>query len=136
MQTDQFNHAPAQLLMHTGNQNFGHAALGSWVTYGLGSDNEDMPGFVVLLSGGKFPDAGKAVWGSGFLPSVYQGVQCRSEGEPVLFLSNPAGMSMPLRRRIVDAIDQINQQTYQETGDPETLARIAQYETAYRMQIA
>jgi hypothetical protein len=136
MQTDQFNHSPAQLLMHTGNQVFGHASLGSWVTYGLGSDNEDMPGFVVLLSGGRFPDAGKAVWGSGFLPSVYQGVQCRSEGDPVLYLSNPAGMSMPLRRRIVDAIERVNQQTYEEVGDPETLTRIAQYETAYRMQIA
>ncbi len=136
MQTEQFNHAPAQLMMHTGNQNFGYASLGSWVTYGLGSVNQNMPGFVVLFSGGKFPDAGKSVWGSGFLPGVYQGVQCRSEGEPVLFLSNPEGIDSSLRRKVIDAINKVNQQTYSELGDPETVTRIAQYEMAYRMQLA
>ena len=136
MQTEQFNHAPAQLMMHTGNQNFGYASLGSWVTYGLGSVNQNMPGFVVLLSGGKFPDAGKSVWGSGFLPGVYQGVQCRSQGEPVLFLSNPEGIDSSLRRQVIDAINKVNQQTYAELGDPETVTRIAQYEMAYRMQLA
>ena len=111
-------------------------SLGSWVTYGLGSVNQNMPGFVVLLSGGKFPDAGKSVWGSGFLPGVYQGVQCRSQGEPVLFLSNPEGIDSSLRRQVITAINEVNQQTYAELGDPETVTRVAQYEMAYRMQLA
>jgi hypothetical protein len=136
MQTDQFNHAPAQLLIHTGNQNLGHSSAGSWVTYGLGSENENLPGFMVLLSGGRFPDAGKSVWGSGYLPSVYQGVQCRSAGDPVLFLSNPDGMSRDMRGRVVEAIANINRQTHEEFGDPETVTRIAQYEMAFRMQTA
>jgi hypothetical protein len=89
--TDQFNHAPAQLFIHTGSPRLGNPSLGSWITYGLGSVNENLPGFVVLLSGGKTPDGGKSLWGSGFLPSVYQGVQCRTHGDPVLYLSNPAG---------------------------------------------
>jgi hypothetical protein len=89
MWTDQFNHAPAQLLLHTGSQNLGSPSIGAWATYGLGSENSNLPGFIVLTSGGKNPDAGKSVWGSGYLPSVYQGVQCRSEGDPVLFLGNP-----------------------------------------------
>ena len=89
MHTDQFNHAPAQLLLHTGNPNLGYPSIGSWVTYGLGTENENLPGFIVLVSGGKVPSAGKSAWGSGFLPSVYQGVQCRSKGDPVLYLSNP-----------------------------------------------
>jgi hypothetical protein len=134
MQTDQFNHGPAQLLVHTGNQNLGYASMGAWATYGLGSENQNLPGFVVLLSGGKYPDAGKSVWGSGFLPSVYQGVQCRSVGDPVLFLSDPPGIDRTLRGRIVDTIAEINRSTYDATGDPETLTRIAQYEMAYRMQ--
>lgn len=136
MQTDQFNHAPAQLLLHTGNQNFGYASAGAWVTYGLGSENQNMPGFVVLLSGGHFPDAGKAAWGSGFLPGVYQGVQCRSEGDPVLFLSNPPGVDGKLRRQVVSAVNKINQRAYEEIGDPETMTRISQYEMACRMQMA
>lgn len=135
MYTDQFNHGPAQLLMHTGTQNPGAASAGAWATYGLGSDNQNLPGFIVLTSGGKNPDAGKSVWGSGFLPSVYQGVQCRSQGDPVLFLSNPQGITRPLRRRTLDALNEINQRTAQETGDPETLTRIAQYELAFRMQV-
>jgi uncharacterized protein (DUF1501 family) len=136
MQTDQFNHAPAQLMVHTGNQNPGYAAMGSWVTYGLGSESQNLPGFVVLLSGGHFPDAGKSVWASGFLPSVYQGVQCRSVGPPVLFLSDPPGIDRAMRGRIVDTIGEVNRQTYAEVGDPETLTRIAQYELAYRMQMS
>jgi hypothetical protein len=136
MQTDQFNHGPAQLLVHTGNQNLGYASMGAWATYGLGSENQNLPGFVVLLSGGKFPDAGKSVWGAGFLPSVYQGVQCRSSGDPVLFLSNPPGIDRELRGRVVDTIAEVNRQTYDATGDPETLTRIAQYELAYRMQMS
>ena len=136
MRTDQFNHAPAQLLMQTGNARLGFASLGSWVTYGLGTENQNLPGFIVLLSGGKSPDGGKLLWGSGFLPSVYQGVQCRSQGEPVLYLKNPPGVSRPLRRRLLDLIDDVDRQNYAEFGNPETLTRIAQYEMAFRMQLA
>ena len=134
MVTDQFNHGPAQLLMHTGSQNPGLPAAGAWVTYGLGSPNQNLPGFIVLTSGGKLPDAGKTVWGSGYLPSVFQGVQCRSEGDPVLFLTNPAGVSRDLRRSMLDAIEAINRDTAAEFGDPETVTRVAQYELAFRMQ--
>jgi hypothetical protein len=133
--TDQFNHAPAQLLMHTGTPRLGRPSMGSWVTYGLGSENQNLPGFVVLTSGGSFPDAGKSVWGSGFLPSVYQGVQCRSEGDPVLFINDPKGMSRDLRKASIEAINQANAATYKEYQDPETLSRISQYEMAFRMQI-
>jgi hypothetical protein len=136
VQTDQFNHAPAQLFVQTGSPRLGNPSIGSWVTYGLGSPNDNLPGFVVLLSGGKTPDAGKSLWGSGFLPSVYQGVQCRTDGDPVLYLGDPAGMDRKMRRQLLDTIGQINQQEYQRSGDPETLTRIAQYELAYRMQTA
>ncbi|MCE9519252.1 MAG: DUF1501 domain-containing protein [Verrucomicrobia bacterium] len=134
MHTDQFNHGPAQLVMHTGTQNPGFPSAGAWATYGLGSENQNLPGFIVLTSGGKNPDAGKSVWGSGFLPSVYQGVQCRSQGEPVLFISNPEGISRSQRRLTLDALAELNQRTAAEVGDPETLTRIAQYEMAFRMQ--
>ncbi len=134
--TDQFNHAPAQLLMHTGTARLGRPSIGSWVTYGLGTENADLPGFVVLTSGGANPDAGKSVWGSGFLPSVYQGVQCRSKGDPILFLNDPEGMTRDLRRASIDAINEVNRAQYEEYNDPETLSRIAQYEMAYRMQIS
>ena len=135
MKTNQFNHAPAQILAHTGSPLSGKPSIGSWVTYGLGTMNQNLPGFVALLSGQNAPDGGKQLWGSGFLPSVYQGVQCRSHGDPVLYLSNPKDVSRPLRRRVLDAISNINQQSYDTFGDPETLTRIAQYEMAYRMQI-
>jgi hypothetical protein len=102
--------------------------------YGLGNESQNLPGFIVLVSGGKTPSAGKSVWGSGFLPSVYQGVQCRSKGDPVLYLSNPESVSTQQRRRALDAISRINQQTFHETGDPEVLTRISQYEMAFRMQ--
>lgn len=133
--TDQFNHAPAQLLLHTGSARLGRPSMGSWVTYGLGTENQNLPGFVVLTSGGSFPDAGKSVWGSGFLPSVYQGVQCRSEGDPVLFIKDPHGMSRDLRKASIEAINEANMQEYAEYNDPEILSRISQYEMAYRMQI-
>ena len=133
--TDQFNHAPAQLLLHTGSARLGRPSIGSWVTYGLGTENQNLPGFVVLTSGGSFPDAGKSVWGSGFLPSVYQGVQCRSEGDPVLFIKDPHGMSRDLRKASIEAINEANMQEYAEYNDPEILSRISQYEMAYRMQI-
>lgn len=133
--TDQFNHAPAQLLFHTGAPRLGRPSLGSWVTYGLGTENQNLPGFVVLTSGGSDPDAGKSVWGSGFLPSVYQGVQCRSAGDPVLFLNDPNGMPRDLRKASIDAINAINQEQHELYQDPETIARIAQYEMAFKMQI-
>lgn len=135
MWSDQFNHAPAQLLLHTGNQNPGSPSAGAWTTYGLGSENQNLPGFIALTSGGKNPDAGKSVWGAGFLPSVYQGVQCRSEGDPVLYLGNPDGISRDLRRRSLDALSELNQRIATDVGDPETLTRIAQYEMAFRMQM-
>lgn len=134
MHTDEFNHAPAQLLVQTGSPRLGRPSMGAWVTYGLGTENENLPAFVVLLSGGVAPDAGASVYGSGFLPTVYQGVQCRSKGDPVLFLSNPDGIPADLRRQSIDAITRINRQQHEEVGDPEILTRIAQYEMAFRMQ--
>ncbi len=136
MHTDQFNHAPAQLLMHTGSARLGRPSIGSWVTYGLGTENDNLPGFVVLASGGKQPDAGKSIWGSGFLPTVYQGVQCRTEGDPVLYVSDPDGMSRDVRKNTIDAISEINRQEYEAVKDPEILTRISQYELAFRMQMS
>ena len=134
--TEQFNHAPAQLLLHTGTQLLGGASLGAWATYGLGSASQDLPGFVVLTSGGKTPDAGVSVWGSGFLPSIYQGVQCRTDGDPVLFLSDPKGLGRDGRRQTLDALRQLNDMQVQSFGDPETITRISQYELAFRMQMS
>jgi hypothetical protein len=136
MYTDQFNHAPAELLLYTGSPRSGRPSMGSWVTYGLGTENQDLPGFVVLISGGTSPSAGKNDWSSGFLPSVYQGVQCRSKGDPVLYVSNPPGMDRDMRRLSLDAIRSLNEIQASEFGSPETLTRIAQYELAYRMQMA
>lgn len=136
MHTDEFNHAPAQLLLYTGSPRLGRPSMGSWVTYGLGSENENLPGYIALVSGGKTPSAGKSIWGSGFLPSVYQGVQCRSQGDPVLYVSDPDGMSRDLRKKSIAAINQINQKAYKEAGDPEILTRIQQYEMAFKMQIS
>lgn len=136
MFTDEFNHAPGQLLLLTGASRPGQASMGSWVTYGLGSENRDLPGFIVLLSGTAQPDAGKAAWASGFLPTIYQGVQCRSEGDPVLYLSNPEGVGRDLRRRSIEIINRINEQRYREVQDPEILTRIHQYEMAFRMQVS
>lgn len=133
--TDQFNHGPAQLFMQTGSPRLGRPSLGSWVTYGLGTENQNLPGFVVLTSGGKTPDAGKSVWGGGFLPSVYQGVQCRSKGDPVLYLEDPKGISRNLKKSVISTINKINAEEFESYGDPEILARINQYEMAYKMQI-
>ena len=136
MRTDQFNHAPAQLLLKTGDPQIGHASLGAWTTYGLGSENQSLPGFIVLQSsGGNTSNAGKPLWGAGFLPSAYQGVQVRAHGEPVLYLDNPAGVSRAERRHMLDVIAQINRQAFVDRGNPETITRIAQYEMAYRMQL-
>ncbi|MBX7165070.1 MAG: DUF1501 domain-containing protein [Pirellulales bacterium] len=133
MYTDQFNHAPAQLLLHTGSPRPGRPGMGAWATYGLGTENSDLPGFSVLVSG-KTPDGGASLWGSGFLPSVYQGVQLRSQGDPVLYVSNPRGMDAAGRRRSLDALADLNRRQLAAIGDPETLTRIEQFELAYRMQ--
>ena len=134
MWTDQFNHAPAELFLHTGNMRAGNASMGSWITYGLGTANQDLPGFVVLLSGGTDPTGGKSLWGSGFLPGVHQGTQCRTTGEPILFANNPPGMSRATRRRTLDVLRELNEAEAKIFGDPETVTRIEQYELAYRMQ--
>jgi hypothetical protein len=136
MNTDQFNHAPAEMLLYTGSPRSGRPSMGSWVTYGLGSESADLPGFVVLISSGVQPSAGQSAWGSGFLPSVFQGVQCRSKGDPVLYVSDPQGMDRDLRRRSLDALRDLNEMQGEEMGHPETATRIAQYELAYRMQLA
>jgi hypothetical protein len=132
--TDQFNHGPAELLLYTGTPRVGRPSLGSWVTYGLGSESRDLPGFIVLVSGNSLPYAGKSDWGSGFLPSVYQGVQCRSGGDPVLYLTDPKGMNRSVRRMTLDAMRDLNQIQEKDLGSPETVTRIAQYEMAFRMQ--
>jgi len=134
MFTEQFNHAPAQLFLHTGSSRLGRPSMGSWLTYGLGSETQNLPAFVVLVSGGKSPDGGASLWGSGFLPTVYQGVQCRSQGDPVLYVSNPPGMNAATRRHSLDALKDLNEMQLKAVGDPETLTRIAQYELAYKMQ--
>jgi hypothetical protein len=134
MNTDQFNHAPAELLLYTGSPNQGRPSMGSWVTYGLGTENQNLPGFVVLISSGVQPSAGKSDWGSGFLPTVYQGVQCRSQGDPVLYVADPPGMDREIRRASLDALKDLNEAQAREMGSPETLTRIAQYELAFRMQ--
>jgi hypothetical protein len=132
--TDQFNHGPAELMLYTGTPRVGRPSLGSWVTYGLGSESHDLPGFIVLLSGGSLPHSGKSAWSSGFLPSVYQGVQCRSGGDPVLYLTDPDGMDRSLRRASLDAMKDLNEFQAKGLGSPETATRISQYEMAYRMQ--
>jgi hypothetical protein len=134
MQTTQFNHAPGQIFMNTGSQVVGRPSIGSWLTYGLGSDSRDLPGFVVLLSGENAPDGGKSCWGSGFLPTVYQGVEFRSKGDPVLFVSNPDGVDRAARRETIDMVADLNRIRRAEAGDPEIDTRIAAYELAYRMQ--
>jgi uncharacterized protein DUF1501 len=136
MYTDQFNHAPAELLLYSGSARQGRPSMGSWVTYGLGSESRDLPGFIVLVSGGVLPSAGKSAWGSGFLPSVYQGVQCRSGGDPVLYVTDPEGMDRNLRRLSLDAMRDLNEMQADRLHNPETQTRIAQYEMAFRMQTA
>jgi hypothetical protein len=134
MQTTQFNHAPGQIFMNTGHQIPGRPSLGSWLTYGIGSESSNLPGFVVLLSGQNQPDGGKSCWGSGFIPTIYQGVQFRSKGDPVLFLSNPDGVSAETRRRSLDLLREMNSAHQTDVGDPEVATRIASYEMAYKMQ--
>jgi len=134
MVTDAFNHAPGQLLMNTGTMQFGRPSMGAWALYGLGSETRDLPGFVVFSSGTKGPSGGDSCWGSGFLPTVYQGVQFRSGGDPVLYLSNPPGVDRELQRDSLDALQQLNQMRAGITGDPEIATRINSFEMAFRMQ--
>ncbi|MDD9865450.1 MAG: DUF1501 domain-containing protein, partial [Verrucomicrobiales bacterium] len=133
VRTEQFNHAPAQLFLHTGFERFGRPGIGSWVSYGLGTENRDLPSYVVLITG-SVAGAGNSLWGSGFLPTLHQGVEFRSKGDPVLFLSNPKGIHPGSRRDIVDGINFLNKTALADVGDPEIATRIAQYELAYRMQ--
>jgi uncharacterized protein (DUF1501 family) len=132
--TDAFNHAPAQILMNTGFQQFGKPSFGSWVTYGLGSESSELPGFVVLNSGKKGPSGGNSNWGSGFLPTVHQGVQLRSSGDPVLYLSNPQGIDRAAQRDSIEAISRLNRLRFDAVGDPEIATRVSAFEMAYRMQ--
>jgi hypothetical protein len=134
LSTTQFNHAPAQIFMSSGHERIGRPSMGSWLAYGLGTENRDLPAFVVLTSGRYGPDGGNALWSSGFLPTVHQGVQLRSEGDPVLHLSDPPGMDGASRRRSLDALRALNAQRAAALGDPEIATRIAQYELAFRMQ--
>jgi hypothetical protein len=134
MVTDAFNHAPGQILMNTGNQQFGRPSMGAWVTYGLGCETQDLPAFVVFSSGSKGPSGGNSNWGSGFLPTVYAGVQFRGGSEPVLFLDNPRGIDRQLQADSLDAIRMLNQHRLAQMGDPEIATRTAAYEMAFRMQ--
>ena len=134
MVTDAFNHAPAQIFLNSGSTQIGRPSMGSWLNYGLGSESQDLPGFVVMLSGGGQPSGGTACWSSGFLPTVYQGVQFRSQGDPVLFLSNPAGMTAKDRRASLDALKDLNEIALNATGDLEIATRINSFEMAYKMQ--
>jgi hypothetical protein len=132
--TDVFNHAPAKLFMNTGTAQFGRPSMGSWVTYGIGSEAQDLPGFVVLQSGPRGPRGGAVNWGSGFLPSVHQGVPFRTTGEPILNLTNPAGINARRQGQALAALRDLNNERLQDTGDAEIATRIASYEMAYRMQ--
>jgi len=133
IRTEHFNHAPAQLFMHSGFGQFGRPGIGSWVSYGLGTENRDLPSYVVMITG-SVAGAGNSLWGSGFLPTVHQGIEFRASGDPVLFLSNPKGIGGGDRREIVDGINFLNRQSLADVGDPEIATRIAQYELAFRMQ--
>jgi hypothetical protein len=133
MRTDEFNHGPAQLFLLTGYARFGRPSIGAWASFGLGSENDDLPTYVVLTSG-KIPGSGSAAWGSGFLPSSHAGVPFRVRGDPVLYLSNPPGVSNDGRRGQIQLINELNGLRYDAIGDPEIEARMEQYELAFRMQ--
>ena len=134
MATDAFNHAPGQILMNTGNMNFGRPSLGAWTLYGLGSEANDLPGFVVFSTGLKGTSGGAGNWGSAFLPSTYQGVMFRTQGEPVLYLTNPPGVDAQLQRDSLDTLRRLNEHRLAATGDPEIATRINSFEMAFRMQ--
>src|SRR5688572_5736674 len=132
--TDVFNHAPAKLFMNTGSSQFGRPSMGSWVTYGIGSEAKDLPGFVVLQSGPRGPRGGAVNWGSGFLPTVHQGVPFRSSGDPIVNISSPDGITAAHQRDTIDAVNALNARRLAATGDAEIATRISQYEMAYKMQ--
>ncbi len=132
--TDAFNHAPGQILMNTGSPLFGRPSMGAWATYGLGSESQDLPGFIVFSSGSKGPSGGNSNWGCGFLPTVYQGVQFRGTGDPVLYLSNPPGVDRGVQHDSLDAIQALNRLRLGKMGDPEIATRIHSFEMAFRMQ--
>ena len=132
--TDVFNHAPAKLFMNTGSSQFGRPSMGAWVTYGIGSEATELPGFVVLQSGPRGPRGGSVNWSSGFLPTAYQGVPFRNTGDPIVNLSSPAGITAARQRDTIDAVRELNLRRLVETGDAEIATRIASYEMAYRMQ--
>ena len=134
MVTDAFNHAPGQLMMNTGAMIFGRPSFGAWTVYGLGSESQDLPAFVVFSTGSKGPSGGNSCWGSGFLPTVYQGVQFRNVGDPVLYLSNPRGVDETLQRDSLDTINKLNKMRLDVTGDPEIATRINSFEMAFKMQ--
>jgi hypothetical protein len=136
MRTDAFNHAPAQLMMSTGSQQFGRPSMGSWVTYGLGSETQDLPAYVVFNSGKKGPSAGSGNWNSGFLPTVYSGVEFRQGADPILYLSNPDGFDRTTQRQTLDALAELNRGRLDVVGDPEIAARINSFEMAFRMQVS
>ena len=135
MHTEAFNHHPGQLMMNCGVPTFGRPSMGSWITYGLGSESQNLPGYVVLTAG-RGTSGGATSWTSGFLPTTYQGVLFRSQGEPVLNLNNPAGLSADMQRRTIETLRQLNQQRQEQIGDPEINSRISAYELAFRMQAA
>src|SRR5436305_9801287 len=128
MTTDVFNHAPAKLFMNTGSPQFGRPSMGAWVTYGIGSESADLPGFVVLQSGPRGPRGGAPLYGSGFLPTTFQGVPLRNVGEPILNLTNPKGITSDRQRDVLDAVKELNAERLADTGDPEIATRIASYE--------
>jgi hypothetical protein len=134
MYTDAFNHAPGQIFMHTGSQQFGRPSLGAWTLYGLGSETQELPGFVVFSSGSKGPSGGASNWGSGFLPTVYNGVLFRSQGDPILYLSNPKGVDDSIQKDTFATVRTLNQRHFEVMADPEISTRINSYEMAYRMQ--
>ena len=134
MVTDAFNHAPGQLMMNTGAMIFGRPSFGAWTTYGLGSESRDLPAFVVFSTGAKGPSGGNSCWGSGFLPTVHQGVQFRNVGDPVLYLSNPPGIDSELQKDTFETISKMNRMRLDTTGDPEISTRISSFEMAARMQ--
>ena len=133
MHTDEINHAPAQMFLHSGFGRGGRPSLGAWVTYGLGSENKDLPSYIVLMSGPP-GGAGTSLWTNGFLPSVFQGTPFRSSGDAVLFLSSPDGVNRTQRQKTLSALEALNREHLSVTGDPEIETRIAQYEMAFRMQ--
>ena len=136
MRGEEFNHTPAQLLLHSGSPRFGRPGIGAWLDWALGTGNPDLPGYVVMVSGGQVPSAGASLWSAGFLPSVHQGVEVRGTGDPVLYLNDPPGSGATDRRRLLDALGDLNRTAHSVHHDPETLTRTHQYELAHRMQTA